>query len=549
MAEVPTLKTFQVFTSRVQTTQRAIADLQLQIATEQRSQVYRGLGTDTDRLINMENEVTRIERYQNGNDVAMVRLNTMSTALSSARDSMTLFRDQLLDFSGQDLNNLSPEDQTALDNIQQAAFQAMKDLQYYMNSKADGRFVFSGGRTSTAPVELLEGNLNEFQSKYDGSDVTYPETRAAQLADTTRNNTDTGAINVLAFDTGDGVANNEFELDAANATAYELSSIVGSASDTGNITISEGPLIDGGTHTVRAAIKDTFAGLSVGSTIQVDVGAPAAPVGNGIFKVSGVSEDGRTITLEQQGIEAALQPINGGGAGQTVANGIGVTIRQLLPEDATISIANADDSTNDGNFRVVGYAAGQTDRLIVARPNTVPMNVGVLGANTTISATSYYKGDHLEVMHRADDNRTIDLGINAEDAAIEKAFRAFGIMAQDEPIDPGTGTIDVAEMNRRTNRALELINDALEHNPALGQELPSDLLALENRIAINQVTLTNINNQFDSDNVYLRGLIGDIENVDPTEAATNLNNALTSLEMSYAVLARVSDLTLLNFLN
>jgi hypothetical protein len=55
----------------------------------------------------------------------------------------------------------------------------MKDMQDFLNTDVDGRYLFAGSPARTQPVSLLASTLAQFQAIYDGDKVVYPPTADA----------------------------------------------------------------------------------------------------------------------------------------------------------------------------------------------------------------------------------------------------------------------------------------------------------------------------------------------------------------------------------
>lgn len=429
VTRVATANSRMTLISRMLEVQARVQDTQKQISTEKKSLDYKGIANDSYRLVSMENERDLFDRFRASNRIAETNLSAMSTAVESAEKTVREFRGLLSVFSQRDLSNFDNADQVALEELQSRAFETMQALEFFMDTKVDGKYLFAGGKTDTPPVELGFQTVDDFQAYFDGSDITYPETRAAHLA--------------------------EVELDNA---------------DTGDLDFDDGP-----PGTITATNPGSFADLPVGAVI----------------KISGSASNDQTFTV-------------------TANNG---TILEVTPPP--------------------------TDELNVA---------GV----TVETRDTYYKGDELELQHRVDTRRTITLGINAKDAAIEKAIRGLGIIAQGvpqvtNPTPPPATIEDTATLVQRVEKGLDLLNDALEH-PLSSTEERGDFERLARQIGANQVTL---NNAVDEQNTYVNFLdvrIIEIENVDITEAATRLNDDLLALDVSMATLARISKLSLNNYL-
>ena len=154
----------------------------------------------------------------------------------------------------------TPLDPNQAGSLQEAAFRAMKNMQDYLNTDFDGRYLFSGSRVRTEPVQIGASSLASFQSIYDGASVVYPPSRDAQVGRSgTLSAATTGGLTMTGTDT----------ITAANAGAFAL------LEPGATITISGGASGNDGTYTVVSTDHDrqiTISGtLSLGtSTITVN---------------------------------------------------------------------------------------------------------------------------------------------------------------------------------------------------------------------------------------------------------------------------------------
>ena len=80
------------------------------------------------------------------------------------------------------------------------------------------------------------------------------------------------------------------------------------------------------------------------------------------------------------------------------------------------------------------------------------------------------------------------------------------------------------------------------------REMTSDLTSVQNKIALNLKTLTDTNEQHKQLLAFLETRQNDIEKADTTETAVRLNAESSALQISYATLAKIQDLSLLNYL-
>ncbi len=135
--------------NRLLQTQERMFDLQAQVNSEKKSQDYAGISLDTQRLLNIENSRDRLQRYIRNNEQQQTRLNVAATALDAARNSVRDFRQELTNYSVG-----KPQIRENVDAVQSAAFRALRDLEDLLNTEVDGRFLFSGSRANTEPVDF-----------------------------------------------------------------------------------------------------------------------------------------------------------------------------------------------------------------------------------------------------------------------------------------------------------------------------------------------------------------------------------------------------------
>lgn len=507
MTRVPTLAAHNLMASRLMQTQTNIYDLQTQLSTKKKSQDYTGIAADTSRLINFETQSSRTQAFLTTNTVANTKLSAMSTAVDGARSSLISFRDDLSRFLATDTSTLSDEELNNFKDLQQRAFNTMKDMQEYFDIKIDGQYLFAGGKTDSLPVSVPYGSLEAYQAVYDGNTVTAPESRFSHMNNTQVTAAQTGT---LTFNAGGTIVAGS--ADAFNLQHYDSAGIGATTFDSAQGTIS-------------AANPAAFGNVTAGMTIQV-----GGSTGNDRFyTVTGVSSDGTTLTV-------APPPA----ANETVAAGLDVTVPSVQPGPITVTGTNGNDRT----YTVTGVSIDGTTLTV-----TPPPAAEALGTThkAQISNDIYYKGGETVVQHRVDDSRSIELGINAKDGAVEKALRALGIVCQGAP-DDGAGGVDGAELQRRLNVALGVVNDAIDHSTARPNESTQDFGRLENLLASNQVVLSNALDRQKTQLSFLQTRAGEIENADVTEVAVKINDEATALQYSYAAMSMVSDLSLLSFL-
>ena len=185
--------------------QNRVQNAETQVASGKRAPDYTGLGRDAGRLLDLETVRTRLESLARNNDTVQRRLDLTDTSLTSIDETLRDFRTSLLTVGGND-----PLDQQHVADLQAAAFRALQNLQASLNTEADGRYLFSGSRVTSQPVDLGLTTLADFQARFDGDQVLYPTTRDAHLSDGgALGHADTGDLTVVGA-----------TITAANASAF-----------------------------------------------------------------------------------------------------------------------------------------------------------------------------------------------------------------------------------------------------------------------------------------------------------------------------------------
>ena len=102
-------------------------------------------------------------------------------------------------------------------------------------------------------------------------------------------------------------------------------------------------------------------------------------------------------------------------------------------------------------------------------------------------------------------------------------------------------------MPGRIDKALDLINDAIDHNPN-SSEKRNDIEDVARLIGFNQVTLDTAVNEARNYDAFLERRQTDIEQVNTIDAATRLQDEARALDISFQSYARISQLSLQNYI-
>lgn len=353
---------------------------------------------------------------------------------------------------------------------------------------------------------------------------------------------------------------------AAPATAGTLNFTTTTSATTGQTTV---------TLTAAAGATVDFAGVNIGD--QLSLGGTSSH--NGTFTVTDATATSVSFVLNPEGARVSqLLPQTGrsdftmsfydpntsttvtrnsnhfgsldfassGTLGERItssnANGFKDDGGNLYPPNGTIITMKGTSGVNDGVYKVVDNTGGY---LEIA---SVSLTDETLSTNTKIDSSSWYKGDTLQLQHRVDTDRTVDVGIYASDPAFEKAIRALGLIAQGQ-----FGTAGGLESHQeRISQALYLINDAIESpaagTPPFGAEKAGDIKSAASLIDGTRKTISLKNEKHSQFIGFLSKRVADIAQIDQTEAVTKLLSDQTALEASYQALAQTRNLSLLTYL-
>lgn len=198
-----------------------------------------------------------------------------------------------------------------------------------------------------------------------------------------------------------------------------------------------------------------------------------------------------------------------------VSLGLAAQSQQMLNEVSALL------NVRDGNRYL--FAGSKTDTLPV---DLSGLPIAYVIPTTAGGSIGYYQGDSVALKVQADDNLQVTYGVTAGDFAIEAGIRALHLGVTQGPTD-----------RVALNHALDVVNQAL-------QTLPD----VRTRIGAARTALENTNKSHDDYLQYVEQNVSDIENVDVTEAVSRMNSAQLSLNASYMMVSKLSQMSLLNYL-
>lgn len=427
-------------------------------------------------------------------------------------------------------HTMSDEQYRNMKELQTMAFTTMTALVDSLNIFANGKYLFGGGVSTQAPIDFPFKTLDEFQSYYDGLNITYPTNSSADLSTYNVGASMTGAIELI------NNGGNKGTIKATNGS-FLTPSISANESTTGDLTFNSDK------NTIKATQYGAFNTIKPGDSIVI---SDAGDTHNGAYIVKSVSADGKTITFEDS------TPIR---ADDTIANGGGAQFSKSFPVGAVINMEGFDNNISP-QVQVTGISADGTELYVSMDPARWPETSQTIEASSRwkLDSNSYYRGGELISEKRVNDNQSITLDVNANDPVFEQMFRALGMIAQGNlvdtrnPLDGGTG-IDPNETLNRVTEALDLINDALYSGGRNSDLKNPDLYTVQAKMNSNTIILNSVEENLTLVSNNLQTNIDSLKNVDKEEAAVKALLALNQLNASYSVLQAAMSTSLLNYLN
>jgi flagellar hook-associated protein 3 FlgL len=139
----------------------------------------------------------------------------------------------------------------------------------------------------------------------------------------------------------------------------------------------------------------------------------------------------------------------------------------------------------------------------------------------------YYTGSKQDITLRAQDNFDLKYNIRADDPAIQKIFAGIAMAAL------GGTTGDDTTLKQ----AYDLLADGIQ-----------DVTSLQAENNTNIVTVNNINDQHNAQNLYWKGVKEDMVNTDIVSASTQVATNQGILQASFQIFARITSLRLSDYL-
>lgn len=145
MERVSTAGLGQALLRSAMTVQARLAEKQTAQASGLKEETYADLGSGAGKLISLETQLTQMQARADTTQTALDRVEAMYSALDSMSDLVSEMRTTLSGMTAQTSSDL---------DYQEVGKAMLDDLAALMNLQVDGRYLFAGGDTTSAPVDV-----------------------------------------------------------------------------------------------------------------------------------------------------------------------------------------------------------------------------------------------------------------------------------------------------------------------------------------------------------------------------------------------------------
>lgn len=250
-------------------------------------------------------------------------------------------------------------------------------------------------------------------------------------------------------------------------------------------------------------------------------------------RISGYLEQNKLITDKLTTQDFALNQVSNSAAGtrETIAQALASGRADTLIQDVQGFFRNAVDGLNARYGGKYVFAGGQIDTLPVSATSLTDLTAPA----TVIS--DFFHNDQFVTEAKVDDSTTVTTGLLADKLgtnllAAFKDFQAF----EEGPDGPFQGNL--------TDNQRIYLEGVLANWDSIGKDLVNNTA----KNGMVQTRVTSVKNDLNNRQNSLAGMIGDITDADPAEAATALQQAGVAVQAAAQVFLSLQNSSLLNVL-
>jgi flagellar hook-associated protein 3 FlgL len=475
-------------------------NLQVQLASGEKSTTYSGMGTGEGFAIAARAQLANITGYQN----TITNVGTTITAANTALQALVASSSQVETAANSGAQTLNSSGQTA---GQVTATSQLSSMLSILNTQAGNGFVFSGAATNTPPVASADAILNGNGAQA-GLTQVISERQQADLG--------------TAPDLG------RLTLSTTTTTSPPLSS-VSLAQDSSPFGMK------------LSAVSSTLTGATVtgptGSPPAISVGLSTNPNPGDQLNVTLNMPDGTTQSIQLTATTASPPPTGSFTIGTTpaaTAANLQTAMQTSINTVANTSLVAASAMEASSNFF-------DQPPLRVSGP---PFDTATALVNgTSANTVSWYTGGTTTGSARATQvaqigpDQTVDYGIQANEQGIASQLQAIAAYAAFTVSPSNTNAAaQVSTMSASVAQAL-----STQPNQQSIEDIQTDLANAQTTMA----TASSLQTQTQS---ALQDIVSQVETVSPDQVASQILTLQTNLQASYQTTSMLSQLSLVKFL-
>jgi len=261
-------------------TQSIMANEQIEESSGVKSEDFAGYGSDTQSVVNLQVSVTRAQTYIDAATQADSKVEVMYSAVGSITTLITNLRTQL--------SAATTGSSTSTASLISSAQDMLSEMGSLLNTQYDGEYVFSGAKTTTAPVDLTSfdsgtGSLSTADTSYYQGDS---ETASVRVADD------------QTVDYGVTADNSAFE-QVMRVLKYIANSTSLSSSDITSALDIAGTALDA-TSVVQSKLSNAASQIEDASSQQTDYKNYASTLGSDLTSVDVAAVTAQLSTYQAQ---------------------------------------------------------------------------------------------------------------------------------------------------------------------------------------------------------------------------------------------------------
>ncbi len=247
-------------------------------------------------------------------------------------------------------------------------------------------------------------------------------------------------------------------------------------------------------------------------------------------------KDGSAAALQSEAttsLSTFIATLNTTAAGEYVFGGVNTDIAPIVDYFATPPAANK--QALDAQF-LATFGMPQSNP-VVSSITASQMQSFLNGSFANLFApgnwtAGWSNASSQTIQSRISLSQTQVTSVTANDPALQKLAAAYTMVS-----DLGLGGLSTPAYETVVQNAIQYVDDAI-----------TGLIQVQASVGVMQKNVATANDQISSQDGLLQTYIGQLEDVDPAEAASKVNDLMTQIESAYSLTSKISQLSLVKYL-